>query len=345
MDSLAQIDRRRPLKPTNTVKPTHTVTLVIPVHNEAAGLRDLVARLDDITCSLHFAFTFLFIDDGSTDSSFEILDGLRADDPRIGILSLSRRFGKEAAVSAGLAHADGDGVVVMDADLQDPPDCLPAMLNAWQDGHEVVVMRRRDRRVDSWFKRFCAAAFYASIRRLSAVEIPEGVGDFRLMSRRVVAVVNELPEANRCLKELFAWIGFRTKTLDYERKARANGSSQWSLTKLVGLAVDGLTASSIAPLRLATLAGSAISVTALLFGLVKLSQTVLHGVPVPERLAEVLFLSLLGGAQLLAIGLLGEYVGRSFVESKRRPVFIVDSLAPARTTSRRAALASSRERR
>ncbi len=306
------------------------VSLIIPVHNEADALPLLVDTLQTVTASINACdWTYLFINDGSTDDSLAILQALQGKHPRIGIINLSRCFGKEYAVSAGLAHSDADAVVLMDADLQDPPQCLAPMVEAWQSGSDVVAMRRIDRQVDSWFKRCSAAVFYGVAGRLTGeVQIPSQVGDFRLMSRRVVDVVNALPEANRCLKGLFAWVGFETAIIDYKRESRCVGQSQWSILKLIKLAVDGFTSFSIIPLRMATFAGIAAALFAVLFGLFTLLKTVFMGEPVAGYTTLLTVITFLGGIQLLAIGVLGEYVGRTFMEVKGRPLFVVESVAP-----------------
>lgn len=305
------------------------VSLVIPVHNEAQGLPLLVDVLQSVTSSIACEWSFLFINDGSSDDSLSILEELKAQEPRIGIINLSRCFGKEYAVSAGLKHSDADAVVLMDADLQDPPQCLVPMVKAWQSGFDVVAMRRVDRQVDSWFKRQCASLFYHMISNMTnEIQIPSQVGDFRLMSRRVVDVINTLPESNRCLKGLFAWVGFSTTIIDYKRDSRSMGQSQWSLLKLIKLAMDGFTAFSIVPLRLATFAGITTAAFSVLFGLFTLFKTVFIGEPVAGYTTLLTIMTFLGGIQLLAIGMLGEYVGRTFLEVKGRPLFVVESIKP-----------------
>ncbi|MEM9605071.1 MAG: glycosyltransferase family 2 protein [Pseudomonadota bacterium] len=311
------------------------VSIVVPVHNEAPGLGALLHRLGEVTATVDCAFEFVFVDDGSTDGTRRVLEGHRARDDRIGVVGLSRRFGKEHAVAAGLQHAAGDAVVLIDADLQDPPECLPAMIAAWQDGYDVVAMRRADRRVDGWFKRASAHAFYRLMNWVSDIEMPTDVGDFRLMSRRVVEVVNRLPETHRCTKGLFAWVGFRTRILDYTRAKRAAGDTKWPFLKLVGLAVDNVTAFSIAPLRLSTVLGFLVATFALVYGLTTAVSTVVFGNPVAGFSTTVALMTLIGGIQLIAIGVLGEYVGRTFIEVKKRPLYVVESVQPAtrRTTA------------
>lgn len=305
-----------------------SVAIIIPVHNEADTIDTLLKRINDVTRALPYSWSYIFIDDHSTDSSLTLLKKRRQTDPRIGIISLSRCFGKESALSAGLAHADADAVVVMDADLQDPPECLTNMIQAWRSGADVVAMKRADRRVDTRFKRFCASGFYSIMQYIGDVPIPADVGDFRLMSRKVVTVLNLLPESNRCMKGLFAWAGFKTVHVDYVREDRCAGESQWSFPKLMKLAIDGITAHSIAPLRLATYSGATVALLAVLFGVFTIIKTLTLGEVVAGYTTLLTLVTFLGGLQLLAIGILGEYVGRTYIESKRRPVFVVDEVLP-----------------
>ena len=314
-------------------KQLSTVCIVIPVYNEATGLPALLQRLDQCTSQRLCQWSFLFVNDASTDESLSVLQSLQAVDSRIGIISLSRQFGKEYAVSAGLAYAEGDAVVLMDADLQDPPECLPTMIDTWQSGYDVVAMRRSDRRTDSWFKQRSARVFYSLMQQLGDVEMPIDVGDFRLMSRRVVDVINQLPESNRCLKGLFAWAGFRTAQLDYKRAARHTGYTKWPVIRLLRLAIDGITAYSIAPLRAASVIGTAAAALAVMFGVFTLFKTLLVGDPARGFTTLLTVVTFIGGVQLMAIGVLGEYVGRTFMEVKRRPLFVVDSVSMPRPQS------------
>jgi len=305
------------------------LSLVIPVHNEADGLALLYKRLVAVTADLSIKTEFLFINDGSQDESLNILEAFRTNDSRIAIVNLSRCYGKESAVTAGLAHAIGDALIILDADLQDPPECIPDMVHAWREGYDVVAMQRADRSVDTWSKRTSAALFYRMLNWLSDVPIPENVGDFRLLSRRVVDALNQLPEQNRYMKGLFSWVGFRTRILQYTRAARQEGDTKWSTLKLFGLAVDGVTAFSIKPLRIATLVGAVAASLSFLFGVTTVIKAVLYGDPVAGFPTLISVITFLGGMQLLAAGVLGEYIGRMFIETKRRPLFLVESYKPA----------------
>ncbi|MEM8492610.1 MAG: glycosyltransferase family 2 protein [Pseudomonadota bacterium] len=300
------------------------LSVVIPCFNEARGLAELHARLAKV---LHPGFgdiEIIFVNDGSTDDTRDVIESLAQSDDRIGRIDLSRNFGKEAALSAGMDHARGDAVIFMDADLQDPPECIPAMVGAWRDGYDVVAMKRVARTADSLLRRSLASFFYSTLSSLSDVQIPVDVGDFRLLSRRALDAVKALPERNRYTKGLFAWVGFRTIELDYARPGRHTGTSKWPLLKLIKLAVDGITSFSIAPLRLASITGLAIALFSLAYGSFILLRTLLLGDSVAGFPSLFIMIAFLGGAQLMAIGLLGEYVGRLLVESKQRPIYLVD---------------------
>ena len=308
------------------------VAVIVPVHNEAQNIEELFRRLIEVTRPLPISWTFIFVDDCSNDSSVDIIKKHQNSDSRICIISLSRRFGKEAALSAGIAHSDAEAVIIMDADLQDPPECIPDMIHTWQSGYHVVAMRRIDRTVDSYFKKVTAAIFYRLMLKIGDFPIPENVGDFRLMSRKVTSVLSLLPESNRCMKGLFAWAGFSTAFVDYDRKRRFDGETKWSLMSLVKLAVDGITSHSIAPLRLATVSGVGVATFAVGFGIFTILKTLIVGEPVAGYTTILTLVTFLGGLQLLAIGLLGEYVGRIYIESKRRPAFVVDEIINTRKT-------------
>ena len=314
-------------KPVDSSEPTArpVLSLVIPCYNEARGLAILHARVaaaltDDIGTT-----EILFVNDGSTDETRAMLSALAKADPRVGRIDLSRNFGKEAALSAGIDHARGDAVIFLDADLQDPPECIGPMVRAWREGYDVVAMKRACRAGDSMLRRSLARVFYRLLSSLSDVAIPDDVGDFRLLSRRAIEAVKAMPERNRYTKGLFAWIGYRTIELEYKRPARLVGSSKWPLLKLLGLALDGITSFSIAPLRLASIAGILTALFAVAYGAFILLRTLFVGDSVAGFPTLFVMISFIGGVQLMAIGLLGEYVGRLLLESKQRPIYFVDS--------------------
>jgi glycosyltransferase involved in cell wall biosynthesis len=314
LSMVARIDRR-------------FVSIVTPCFNESQGLLQFHSRLSNALRRSSVSAEIIYVNDGSADDTFDVIKSLQEKDDRVGAINLSRNFGKEHALTAGIDNARGDGVIVIDADLQDPPECIPEMIDAWRDGYDVVAMKRNDRSTDTFFKRVSAACFYRILSKLSATRIPENVGDFRLLSRRAVDAIKAMPERNRYMKGIFAWVGFKTIELEYKRDPRFIGESKWPLFKLIGLALDGITSFSIAPLRLASMTGAFVAICALIYGAFVLSKTLLFGDSVAGFPTLIVMITFLGGAQLMAIGLLGEYVGRLLIESKHRPLYIVETLA------------------
>lgn len=308
-------------------RPSHgaepLLSIVIPVHNETDVIPSLLERLEHVCRPLAVRCEWLFVDDGSRDCSVAMLLQSRGRYPAIRVLTLSRNFGKEAAVSAGLAHAQGDAVVLMDADLQDPPELIPQMLQEWQQGADVVLMKRRSRAGESWLKRTTASLFYRLINRISDSPIPVDIGDFRLMSRRTVAALNQLPERNRYLKGMFAWVGMPTVTLEFDRDPRLAGQTKWNYFKLLQLAVEGITSFSTRPLRIALVLGLVAALLGGTFGLLEVLKALLFGIATPGYASMIAVVTFLSGVQLVCVGLLGEYVGRIYLETKQRPVFIV----------------------
>ena len=320
------------------------LSVVVPVFDEEAVLLAFHRRLTDALAPVGHAVEVVYVDDGSQDCSRELLQQLHVAQPSVSVVRLSRNFGKEAAITAGLEVARGDCVVVMDADLQHPPESIPAMLEAWRQGADVVNMRRRSREDETWIKRTAAHAFYRVLNRLSDIPIPEDVGDFRLLSRRAVDALNLLQERNRFMKGLFAWIGYRQVTLEFDCGERAGGHSKWRYRQLWHFAVEGITAFSVAPLRFASHVGLASALVAFGYALYFLFKTLVLGDAVPGFPTLIVVVLLLGGLQLLAIGVLGEYLGRLSSESKRRPLYLVDEYAPASNLAATPALPSARPR-
>jgi glycosyltransferase involved in cell wall biosynthesis len=321
-----------------TRNPKSLISIVVPCFNESDGLFQFHHRLSRALQPLALPAEIIYVNDGSADNTLDAIESLRSTDRRVGLINLSRNFGKEAALTAGIDHARGDAVIVIDADLQDPPECVPDMIRAWQQGHDVVAMKRVDRSTDTVFKRLSAGVFYYLLSRLSPVRIPENVGDFRLLSRRAVNAIKAMPERNRYMKGIFAWVGFETIEIEYTRDPRFVCNSKWPLLKLLGLALDGITSFSIAPLRLASVTGAVVAFGALLYGSFVLVRTALVGSSVAGFPTLIVMISFLGGAQLMAIGLLGEYIGRLLIECKRRPLYITDTVSlplPVESTSER----------
>lgn len=302
------------------------VSIIIPFLNEREVLPLCHARLRQVLGALGDPWEIVFVDDGSQDGSAEYLAGLMAREPGLKLVRLSRNFGKEAAMTAGLEHATGAAVILLDADLQDPPELIPDMVRAWREGADVVCMRRRSRAGESWLKRASAYAYYRLLSRLSRAAIPPDTGDFRLMSRRAVDALLRLPERCRYMKGLYAWIGMPTRVIDYDRAPRAAGATKWNYFALLRLAMEGITSFSTAPLRWATAAGVTAALLGALFGLVIIFKTLIFGDDVegyPSLMAMITFLS---GIQLITIGLLGEYMGKTYMEAKQRPVYLVSEV-------------------
>ena len=306
-----------------------SLSVVVPVYNEEAVLPLFHGRLVAALAGVRGSWEVIYVNDGSTDGTLHILKQLQLADPSIGFAALSRNFGKEAAMSAGLRLARGNAVIVIDADLQDPPELIPEMVQAWGRGADVVNMRRRSRQGETWLKKASAHGFYRVINWLSEVPIPEDVGDFRLLSRRAVEALNLLPERNRFMKGLFAWIGYAQVTLEYDRNARAAGATKWPYFKLFNLAIEGITGFSVVPLRLASYAGFFSAAGAFIYAMVFLVKTLTVGDSVKGFPTLIVTILLLGGLQLMAMGILGEYLGRLVMESKRRPLYLLDEYQPA----------------
>ncbi len=312
---------------------TCTLSVVVPLFNEEDVLAAFHQRLVASLVSIEGGWEIVYVDDGSTDATHRILKEIRRVEPAVAIARFSRNFGKEAAMSAGLRLAQGHAVVVIDADLQDPPELICHMVETWKQGTDVVNMRRRSRAGESWLKKLTAHGFYRVINWLSEVEIPENVGDFRLLSRRAVDALNQLPESNRFMKGLFAWIGYSQITIEYDREQRFAGSTKWHYRKLWHFALEGITGFSVVPLKVATYVGFASAVCAVLYALNFVIKTLTVGEQVRGFPTLIVTILLLGGLQLMATGIIGEYLGRLFIESKRRPLFLIEEYEPATWSS------------
>ncbi len=303
------------------------LSIVVPVYNEAANLDAFFARLDPVLQRLGLTGEIVCVDDGSRDNSWKLLVERQRRDPRLRLLRLSRNFGKDIALSAGLQHASGRAVIPIDADLQHPPELIETLLARWREGYDMVYAQRQSRDTESALRRLCSRVFYALFRRLSDIQMPPGAGDFRLLDRRVVDTLNAMPERARFMKGLFAWIGFRQIGVGYEPGPRQAGASAWSLTRLLAFAVDGLASFSTFPLVIAGYIGAILAVPSLLLGLFFTIRTLFWGVDVPGYASVMVAVLLLGSIQLLTLGLFGAYLGRVFAEVKGRPLFIVSERA------------------
>jgi glycosyltransferase involved in cell wall biosynthesis len=300
-----------------------SLTVVVAAYNEQAALPVLHPRLRAVLDGLGLETRVLYVDDGSRDDTWTVLQDIAAADPSVQLLRLARNFGKEIALTAGLDAADADAVVILDADGQDPPELIPAFVERWRQGYDVVYGTRTRRDGESWVKRATAAAFYRVMNRLSATPIPPDTGDFRLLSRRVVEALGQLRERQRFMKGLFAWVGFRQVALPYERAPRLAGTTKFNYWRLWNLALEGITGFSTVPLRVATYVGLGSAAAAFFYGLWIVFKTLRWGDSVqgwPTMMAVILFL---GGVQLMALGILGEYMGRLYVEAKQRPLYLV----------------------
>jgi glycosyltransferase involved in cell wall biosynthesis len=300
------------------------VSIVVPCFNEADGIDQFRTTLLPVLEAIpDINWEIICVDDGSTDATLPALIAIAADDGRFKVVELSRNFGKEAAMTAGLDAAKGDAVVPIDADLQDPPELIGQMIAAWRAGAEVVLARRSDRSSDGMMKRKTASWFYALHNRMSKTQIPENVGDFRLLDRVVVEALKTLPERQRFMKGLFAWVGFRTVTIDYARAPRAAGATKFSGLALWNFALEGLTSFSTAPLKIWTYIGAGGALLTFLYILFIVIYTIVHGTGVPGYASLLVVVLFLGSLQLMSIGLLGEYIGRIYLETKQRPTYIV----------------------
>ncbi|MBD9476246.1 glycosyltransferase family 2 protein [Achromobacter sp. ACM01] len=299
------------------------LSVIIPFLNEMEVLPACHERLRRVLKTLGLSYEIVFVDDGSSDGSAEYLQTLLREERGIKLVRLSRNFGKEAAMTAGIEHAAGAAVIMLDADLQDPPEAIPAMVRAWKEGADVVSMRRRSRAGESVLKRFSAYAYYRLLSRLSKAAIPPDTGDFRLMSRRAVTALLQLPERCRYMKGLYAWVGMPTRIIDYDREPRAAGVTKWSYLALFRLAMEGITSFSTAPLRWATGLGAAAALGGAVFGAAIIFKTLMFGDDVAGYPSLMAMMTFMGGVQLITIGLLGEYVGKTYMESKQRPVYLV----------------------
>jgi glycosyltransferase involved in cell wall biosynthesis len=300
------------------------LSIATPFYNEEAAIGPFFGNLIPVLESIpDLHFEIVCVNDGSSDQTLRRLLDARASDPRIRVIDLTRNFGKEAALSAAIDDARGDIIIPFDADLQDPPDIIPRLVKKWQEGYDVVVARRTDRRSDSRPKRWTASMFYRLHNALADVKIPENVGDFRLITREVADALKMLPETHRFMKGLFAWVGYETAVVDYCRQPRAAGESKFAGWKLWNLAIEGFTSFSTLPMRIWTYIGAAVALCALGWAFYLVLRTLVGGVDVPGYASLATAILLLGGIQLIGIGVLGEYIGRIYFESKRRPVYLI----------------------
>jgi glycosyltransferase involved in cell wall biosynthesis len=311
------------------------ISIVVPVYNEEEVLTEFHETVVKALTVIAVDLEIVYINDGSTDNTLAVIHGLRAGDDRVTLIDLSRNFGKEIALSAGLHKAAGDAVVIIDADLQDPPELIPELIDEWQNGYDVVYARRNRRDGESILKKTTAHLFHKILQHVGKFTIPEDTGDFRILSRRAVNALNTFKEQHRFMKGLFAWIGFRQKAVYYRRDRRHAGQSKWSYWRLWNFALEGLTSFTIAPLKISTYIGTITALSAFAYGIYMMVKTLLYGNPVPGYPSLIVIILMLGGVQLIAIGILGEYLGRIFNETKQRPLYFINEYLPARQVADR----------
>jgi len=299
------------------------ISIVVPVFNEEKGLGLLLDRLLPVLEGLGMAFEVIFVNDGSRDSSLEVLRQLTGRDPRLKLVSFSRNFGKECAIAAGLAYASGDAVVLMDSDLQHPPEVIKEFVARWREGYQIVFGQRLDRRTDGPVRRLMSKLFYRLFQLLTKTDLPRNAGDFRLLDRKAVDALNRIGERARYNNGLYSWIGFRSIGVPYTVGERAVGASKWSPRRLMHFAIDGLTSFSNVPLKVWSYLGLLVSLIAVGYAVVFFVKTLIFGIDVPGFPTLVISIMLLSGAQLISLGVLGEYLARVYDEVKARPLYIV----------------------
>jgi glycosyltransferase involved in cell wall biosynthesis len=307
------------------------ISLLIPAYNEQEVLTHLYERLNKLAGEVpHYDFEFLFVNDGSRDRTLEIIKTYAEKDKRVAYVNLSRNFGKETAMIAGLDHVTGDATVIIDADLQDPPELIPKMITFWEQGYDDVYARRNSRKGETWLKKFTSELFYKILQKSTNIPIQQDTGDFRLLDRRCVEALKQFRESQRYTKGMFSWIGYKKKELLYDRDPRAAGETKWNYSKLINLAIDGITSFTTAPLRISSLLGVLVSIAAFIYIVFLVVRTMISGSDLagyPSMMAVILFL---GGVQLLSLGIIGEYIGRIFNETKNRPLYLIEEYRASR---------------
>lgn len=299
------------------------ISIVVPLHNEESNIDYLFQRLELVLNQLNLTYEIICVNDGSKDNTLVKVIEHHRRNARIKVINLSRNFGKEIALTAGIDHASGAAVIPIDADLQDPPELIEDLVSKWRQGYDVVYAVRCSRKGESWIKRFTAAAFYRVIGRVSNIYIPQDTGDFRLIDRRVVEALKQMPERNRFMKGLFSWVGYRQTALYYERAQRWKGKTNWNYWRLWNFALDGITSFSLFPLKIWSYVGAVISLLAFLYATFLIIRTIIFGVDVPGYASLMVIILLIGGIQLISLGIIGEYLGRVYEETKQRPLYFV----------------------
>lgn len=307
-----------------------TLSVIVPIFNEEKVIEDFHSRISVVLDKIPLFSEICYVNDGSCDSSVKIIYKIMKNDPRVAFINLSRNFGKEAALTAGLDYVKGDAVVVIDADLQDPPELIPELLNGLYEGYDVVYAQRASRKGETFLKKFTSAIFYRLMQHFGKVAIPKDTGDFRILNRRAVDALLRLREHHRFMKGLFTWIGFKQKAFPYERDARFAGETKFNYWKLWNFSLEGITSYTSAPLKLATYIGFSIAMSAFLYALYFFIKTLVLGDSVKGYPSLIIIILFLSGMQLICIGIIGEYLGRTYNESKRRPIYFINELLPSK---------------
>ena len=304
-------------------EPPPELSIIVPLYCEESNVDHLFERLETVVHSLRVTYEIVCVDDGSKDNTLLRLIDHHRRNPAIKVVALARNFGKELALTAGIDHSQGQAVVPIDADLQDPPECIQALMEKWQEGYDVVYAKRNTRAGETWLKKLSANGFYRVIASMSQVPIPQDTGDFRLMDRRVVDALKRLPERTRFMKGLFAWVGYKQTFITYDRDPRHSGNTKWNYWKLWNFALDGIISFSSTPLRVWAYLGVMISVISFIYASFLVIRTLVLGIDVPGYASLMVAILFLGGVQLVSLGIIGEYLGRVYEEVKQRPLYLV----------------------
>ncbi len=300
------------------------ITILIPAYNEEEVLETLLERLLLVTTQIaNYKFEFLFVNDGSRDRTLDMLKDMAKLHPQIAYINLSRNFGKEVAMLAGIDHVNGDAVIIIDADLQDPPEMIPEMISYWEQGYDDVFAKRNSRAGETWFKKWSSNSYYNILDKVSNIPIQNNTGDFRLLDRKCIEALKKIRESQRYTKGMFSWIGFNKKEILFDRDPRAAGTTKWNYPKLVNLAIDGITSSTVLPLRISSFLGTLVSIFALLYMLFLFFRTLIFNDSIPGYPSMMSVILFLGGVQLISLGIIGEYLGKIFIETKGRPVYLI----------------------
>lgn len=311
------------------------VTILVPVYNEQEVLPMLYDRLKKLMDeNSKYDFEILFVNDGSKDNSLQIMQELRKEDKRVCYLNLSRNFGKETGMIAGLDYSKGDAVIIIDADLQDPPELITEMLKYWEEGYDDVYAKRRSRKGETWFKKFTSTMYYKVLQAFTKIQIQKDTGDFRLLDRRCVEALKSMRESQRYTKGLFSWIGYNKKEILYDRDPRAAGTTKWNYKKLVDLSIDGITSFTTSPLRWSAIIGIIVSIIGFIYMIYIIIKTIVSGVDVPGYASTMVVILFLGGIQLIFLGVIGEYLGRAFYETKGRPLYFIERYNEEKETNK-----------